>query len=46
MTGLCSWYYKRDKNGINFKDKCLYDVLCAFPFIYEKYKKLFNYDCE
>lgn len=44
--GLCSWYYKLDENRLSYKDKCLYAVLNEYNFIYEKYKKLFNYDCE
>ena len=43
-TGLCSWYYKRDEDGLSYKDKCLYAVLKEYPFIYEKYQRLFSYD--
>lgn len=45
-NSLGCWYYKRDEDGLSYKDKCLYAVLNEYNFIYEKYKKLFNYDCE
>ena len=43
-NGLCSWYYKKDENGLHYKDRWLYAVLKEYPYIYDKYVKCFGYD--
>lgn len=42
--GLVSQTHKIESNGLERRDNWLYNVLTAFPFIKEKYKRLFNYE--
>ena len=43
-TGINSWSHQKEENGYTRRDNWLNAVLNAYPEIYKKYKKLFNYD--
>ena len=42
--GINSWSHQKEENGYTRRDNWLNAVLNAYPEIYKKYKKLFNYD--
>ena len=43
-TGLVSWTHDIEENGYERRDNWLYAVLKAYPELYDKYQRLFNYD--
>lgn len=43
-SGLCKSTHEKCSNGLEKRDNWLYATLTAYPYIYEKYKRLFKYD--
>lgn len=44
--GLCVSTHYTDSNGLERRDNWLHAVLEAYPDILEKYRRLFNYECD